>query len=231
MTKSNSLLANYQALVQNHATQFDPEIAALRQLVEARMQEVHSKEQALVSAQEVELKRITDALATDARCLLPIPEFSEFVQEYKRMSRPWYSQKSESPIADDPTTWVLTTLEIPIVLTNFQTSVDPNGYDDERTHTLYGYSVSLKLGDAKGVIEVQEKRIYNLDECREFSPREQIDFFIADYVDDVLREANYPLSEINQLTAEISVLLGYATQVFVLKPRTAVFEYTSTGED
>lgn len=103
MTKSNSLLANYQALVQNHATQFDPEIAALRQLVEARMQEVHSKEQALVSAQEVELKRITDALATDARCLLPIPEFSAFVQEYKRMSRPWYSQKSESPIADDPT--------------------------------------------------------------------------------------------------------------------------------
>lgn len=221
MTNSDSLLASYQALVQNHASRFDPEIAALRQLIEARMQELRHSEQALVSAQAIELKRITDALATDARCLLSTPELSAFVQEFKRMSRPWYSQKSESPIADDPTTWLLATLELPIVLSNYQTSVDPNAYDDERTHVLYSYSLSLRLGDAERVIEVPKERIYGLNECREFSLREQIDFYIAGDVDDLLREVNYPEAEINQLAAEISVLVGYATQVFALKPRTA----------
>lgn len=38
MTNSESLLANYQALVQNHNNRFDPEIAALKELVNARMQ-------------------------------------------------------------------------------------------------------------------------------------------------------------------------------------------------
>ncbi|MBD2607354.1 hypothetical protein H6G81_23195 [Scytonema hofmannii FACHB-248] len=231
MTNSDSLLSGYQALVQNHAFSFDPEITALKQLVEARMQELRSREQALVSAQAIELKRITDALATDARCLLPTPELSAFVQEFKRMSRPWYSQKPESPIADDPTTWLLATLSLPISLSNYQTSVDPNAYDDERTHILYSYSLSLRLGNAERVVEIPYKRTYNLNEHRDFSLKEQIDFYIAGDVDDLLREIKHPEAEINQLTAELSALVGYATSLFALTPRTANFEYTSTQED
>ncbi len=38
MTDSNSLLSLYEELVQNHISQFDPQIADLQQLVKARMQ-------------------------------------------------------------------------------------------------------------------------------------------------------------------------------------------------
>jgi UDP-N-acetylglucosamine transferase subunit ALG13 len=83
MTDSNSLLSLYEELVQNHASQFDSEIASLQQLVKTRMQELRGLEQTLVEAQTTELKRITNALATDARCLLATPGLKTFVQELK----------------------------------------------------------------------------------------------------------------------------------------------------
>lgn len=231
MTNSDSLLSSYQALVQNHASRFDPEIAALQQQVQARMQELRSTEQALVEAQAVELKRITDALATDARCLLPTPELRAFVQELKQIkSDRWYRQ-SESTIADDPTTWLLATLNLPIGLSNYQTQEDPYAYDDERTHILYSYSLSLRIGDAERQIEVPYKRTYNLNEHRESSLKEQIDYYISDDVDDLLTEIEYPEAQRNQLSQELSVLVGYASTLFALTPRTASFEYTSIRED
>lgn len=48
MTNSNSLLSSYQALVQDHASRFDPEILELQQLVQQRMQDLNQQEQALV---------------------------------------------------------------------------------------------------------------------------------------------------------------------------------------
>jgi hypothetical protein len=161
--------------------------------------------------------------------LLPTPELSAFVQEFKQMSRPWYSQKPESPIADDPTTWVVATLEWTIGLSNYQTLVDPNGYDDERTHISYSYSLSLRLANTEDVFEIPYKRTYNLNEHTNFSLKEQIDD-IAGNVGVLLREINCPENQRSQLEAEISVLAGYATQVLALKPRTAIFEYTSTGD-
>lgn len=231
MTNSDSLLSGYQALVLNHASRFDPEIAALQQLVQARMQELRSLEQTLVEAQAIELKNITNALATDVRCLLATPELRAFVQEFKRMPRSWYSQKSESTIAEDPNSWLLATLELPIGLSNYQTQEDPDAYDDERTHILYSYSLSLRLGDAERRTEVPYKRTYNVNDNIESSLKEQIDFYIAGDVHDLFRKIEYPEAEINQLTAELSVLVGYARTLFALTPRTASFEYTSTQED
>ncbi|WP_413176342.1 hypothetical protein [Anabaena azotica] len=231
MTNFESLLSNYQALVQNHASQFDPEIASLQQLVQARMQEIRHSEQALLEAQVIELKRITDALATDARCLLSTPELKAFVQELKHSkSDNWYTRKSETAIAEDPTTWLLATLELPIGISNYQTLEDPYAYDDERTHILYSYSLSLKLGDTEYRIEVPYKRIYNLNESRESSLKEQIDYYISGDVEGLLRKINYPEAERNQLAQELSILVGYATKLFALKPRTASFEYTSTQQ-
>lgn len=229
MTNSHSLLSSYQALLQNHVNQFDPEIAALKQLVQVRMQELRTKEQALFEAQAAELERITNALAMDARCLLPTPELSAFVQEFKRMSRPWYSQESESPIADDPTTWVIATLEWPIGLSNYQTLVNPDGYDDERNYIEYSYSLSVRLANTEDVFEIQYKRTYNVNEHTKFSLKEQIDD-IAGNVGGLLREINCPENQTSQLEDEISVLVGYATQVLAFKPRTAIFEYTSTRD-
>ncbi|MUG98266.1 hypothetical protein F7734_40550 [Scytonema sp. UIC 10036] len=231
MANSNSLLSSYQALVQNHASQFDPEITALQQLVEQRMQDLSQQEQTLLEAQVVKLQDIIDALATDARCFLPTPEFSAFVQELKKAPRDyWYRQKDRATIADDPTTWLLATLDLPVSLSNYQTHEDPDAYDDERTHILYSYSLLLKLGKAEREVYVYYKRIYNLNEQRESSLREQIDYYISGEVEDLLEKIEYPETERMQLTQEVSLLVGYATTLFALKPRTATFIYPSTQE-
>ena len=229
MTNSQSLLYDYQALFQNHANQFDPEIAALKQLVQVRMQEIRTREQVLFEAQAAELKRITNALAIDARCLLSTPELGIFVKDFKQISRSWYDKRPESRIADDPTTWFVATLEWTIGLSNYQTLVDPNGYDDERGNIQYSYSLSLRLANTEDVFEIPYKRTYNLNEHTIFSLEEQIDN-IAGNVEVLLREISCPENQRSRLESEISVLVGYATQVFALKPRTAIFEYTSNWD-
>ncbi len=232
LTDFNSLLSSYEELVQNHANQFEPEIADLQQIVKARMQELRDSEQRLVEAQTIELKGITDALATDARCLLSTAELRAFVQELNQIkSKNWYTHKSEFRIADDPTSWLLTTVELPIGLSNYQTQEDSNAYDDERTYIRYTYTLSLRLGLVEHLIEVAYKRIYNLNECTETNIKEQIDYYISGEVEGLFRNMEYPEEQKQQLAQEISLLVGYATKIFTLTPRTAIFEYTSTRED
>lgn len=227
MKDSDSILASYQALMQNHASQFDPAVTALKELVEERIQELRRSERTLVEAQTAELKRINDVLANDARCLLPTPEFRTFVKEYKKLPGKSYGQQPNITISEDPATWLLTTLEFPISVSDYQTLEDPDAYDDERTHILYSYSIALRMGDVEHVIYVPCRRTYNLNDHRDFSLKEQIDFYIADDVEDLLSEIKYPEAESNQLAKELSVLIAYAKNLLALKPRITNFEYTS----
>ncbi|MUG98265.1 hypothetical protein F7734_40545 [Scytonema sp. UIC 10036] len=232
MANSNSVLSNYYALVQNHANQFDPEITALQQLVQQRMQDLKQQEQTLVEAQMIELQRITDALATDARYFLPTPEFTAFVQKFKKPSHGYsYNQKSELINVDDPTTWLLATLNVPVSISDYQTHEDPDGYDDERIHILYSYSLLLKLCNAECRIEVPYKRIYNVNEQDEPCLEDQIDCYILGEIEDLLGEIEHPESERTQLGEELSILVGYAATLFALKPRTATFVYSSTQKN
>lgn len=233
MTDSNSLLSLYEELVQNHISQFDPQIADLQQLVKARMQEIRDAEQSLVETQAIELKRITDALATDARCLLSMPGLRAFVQELKQTkSNNWYTRKSEFSIAEDPTTWLLAMLKLPIGLSNYQTHEDLNGYDDERNFIGYSYTLSLKLGSVEHSInEIPLKRIYNVNEFSETSIKGQIEDYIYGDVKYLLRDMEYPEEQKQQLAAEISTLVGYSLKIFALKPRRAIFNYSSIEED
>ncbi|MEA5604682.1 hypothetical protein [Nostoc sp. UHCC 0252] len=233
MADSNSLFSLYEELVQDHSSQFDPQIASLQELVITRMQAIRDAEQSLVEAQAIELKRITDALATDARCLLPMPGLRAFVQELKQTkSNNWYTRKSEFSIAEDPTTWLLAMLELPIGLSNYQTHEDLNGYDDERNFIGYSYTLSLKLGSVEHSInEIPLKRIYNVNECSETSIKGQIEDYIYGDVKYLLRDMEYPESQKQQLAAEISTLVGYSLKIFALKPRRAIFNYSSIEED
>ncbi|MBD2492679.1 hypothetical protein [Aulosira sp. FACHB-615] len=232
MADSNSLLSLYEGLVQNHSNQFDPQIASLQELVMTRMQELREAEQSLVEAQAIELKRITDALASDARCLLPIPELRTFVQELKQTrSNYWYNPKPKVSIAEDPTTWLLATIELPIGLSNYQTYEDLDGYDDERNFIGYSYSLSLKLGAVEDLIKIPLKRIYNVNECSETSTKEQIDYYISGYVGGLLKNLEYAEEQKQQLATEISTLVGYSLKIFALKPKRAIFNYSSTGEN
>jgi hypothetical protein len=53
MADSNSLFSLYEELVQDHSSQFDPQIASLQELVIRRMQAIRDAEQSLVEAQAI----------------------------------------------------------------------------------------------------------------------------------------------------------------------------------
>ncbi|MCF2152008.1 hypothetical protein IQ276_037510 [Desmonostoc muscorum LEGE 12446] len=233
MADSNSLFSLYEELVQDHSSQFDPQIASLQELVITRMQAIRDAEQSLVEAQAIELKRITDALAHDVRCLLSTPRLRTFAQELKQTkSNNWYTRQSEFSIAEDPTTWLLAMLKLPIGLSNYQTHEDLNGYDDERNFIGYSYTLSLKLGSVEHSInEIPLKRIYNVNECSETSIKGQIEDYIYGDVKYLLRDMEYPESQKQQLAAEISTLVGYSLKIFALKPRRAIFNYSTIEED
>ncbi len=162
-----------------------------------------------------------------------MPGLRAFVQELKQTkSNNWYTRKSEFSIAEDPTTWLLAMLKLPIGLSNYQTHEDLNGYDDERNFIGYSYTLSLKLGSVEHSInEIPLKRIYNVNEFSETSIKGQIEDYIYGDVKYLLRDMEYPEEQKQQLAAEISTLVGYSLKIFALKPRRAIFNYSSIEED
>jgi hypothetical protein len=224
MANVNSLLTEYQTLVQVHVNHFDPMIAALHEFVQTRMQEIYQQERTLVEAQVLVLQQILEGLAVDARQFLAAPEFRTFVQSLNRpSSRYGYSHREPVTVPEDPQTWLVAILDIPVSISNYQLKEDPDGYDDERTHIVYSYSLTLRLGDEVCEIEVQTKRIYNINDQVENDIKKQVDYYIADEVEYLVREMERPEAELQQLAIELSFLVAYASTLFLLKPRTAKF--------
>ncbi|MCZ2207811.1 hypothetical protein [Cylindrospermopsis raciborskii] len=87
MTVINSVLSKYQALVEEHTSQFRPQVDTLRQLIDERMKEIHEAEDKILEAESVEIKKIIHALETDARFLLSTSEFKEFVRNLQHTSK------------------------------------------------------------------------------------------------------------------------------------------------
>lgn len=224
MSESHRILSAYQSLVQEHSARFDPQIHQLQQVVAQRLQEMRNQEQELIEAQVVELRQITQALQSDARYLLPSSEFQEFVQQLKTASTPrWYST-TELIVADEPTSWLLARLDMPLGLNNYRTIEDNYAYNDERTFTQYLYSLSIRFGTTEKTIQIETGRYYYPEPPTISSIREQ-QLDIEDCVAELTEAGNWEQSEREQLQQEMSCLICHASTLFVLTPKRIKFEY------
>jgi hypothetical protein len=70
-----------------------------------------------------------------------------------------------------------------------------------------------------------------VNEYSETSIKQQIEGYICGNIKYLLRDMEAPDAQKQQLAIEISTLIGYSTKIFALKPRTAIFEYSSISED
>lgn len=220
------LLADYQSLVRDHASRFDPAIQQLQQLVAQQLAELRQQEQDLVTAQMVALRRIFQSLADDARCLLPTPELAAVVQTLKQANVPYWWRYQGRPdlvaIAEDPTQWRLAQLEHPVRLTQYQEHVDPDAYAADRTFTLYFYTLQVQMGDCRQSVTVPTERHYNVRDRRQYSQREQQDSLYESVLLLFRDRPHNPVEQV-QLAQELSCLLCYARQVLAMKPRTTQF--------
>ncbi|KRH95741.1 MULTISPECIES: hypothetical protein [Cylindrospermopsis] len=228
MTSIDKILLKYKVLVETHANRFRPQLDALYHFVDESMKEIQNTEREILESQNVELKKIIDALQVDPRILLSTDEFKQFV-EILGIAECWWEweELEDLPAIDkDPTNWLLAKLQLPLIIRDYQEFEDPYAYDDTSTYTLYGYKISLKLGNRICTMEVERRRVYE-NRCKEFSPEKQIAYYILSPIRDLLRSMNYSEQEIDQLGGEMGILVFYVAKLFELKPTVSVFEYNS----
>jgi hypothetical protein len=224
------LLADYESLVQQHREEFTPALLRLQTSVNETLHQLQQQERSLVDAQTQQLVQLQERLATDARCLLNSVELQAFVAQVQTIpQRRRWNQTEPAPEVDvNPANWQLAQTDFTLAIRNYEATVDHNAYDDERTHTAYGYEVTIQIGDQSQRLEVLTQRVYSPVEQRSYSLRQQLDYYFEDAVTELLSQQEMAAALLGQLVQEISYLLGCAAHLLSLTPHKVQFQYSST---
>ena len=157
--------------------------------------------------------------------MLGVPEFRQYVQDTQTADCR-YSKKRE-PIDLDPLTWRIYQSEDRIQISDYCEHEDRDAYDDEQTHVSYGYTVKVVFGPySETLYETTLKRVYGLHSVRPYSltdQREQLESSVGDLYYDAKLEPTIA----DQLSQELSYLVGYACQLLTLKPRRVELSYST----
>lgn len=224
-----SLLAPYEALVQEHQAQFSPQLEQLRTSVTTTLHQLQPQEQALVAAQRQQLEQIHQQLATDARCLLDSVELPAFVTEVNTFPprQRWNLTELIPELDPNPQHWQLAQRDLAISIRDYAPVVDHNAYDDERTYTTYGYRVTISLNHQPRSITVITHCVYSPVKQQSDNQRQQLDDCVEPEVADLLKVLELEAAMQAQLSQEISYLLGCAARILALTPTLVQFHYSS----
>jgi hypothetical protein len=226
MTDQLTVLDLYQQLVHTHSDEFDPLVQQLHQQVEAELRQMRQQESSLVQAQTEVLKELLAAMAIDIRFLMMNPGFQSFFADLPKTSFHNYRSGQKTQVADPVSAWVLHGSAQPLRVFDYQTRVDPDDYDDERTYVSHHYSVNVAWGEMPvETIHVNTKNIYGVNNCRSHSLIDQI----GDLNDGLWEffDRKVVTEEESQLVAEMSYLVAYAASLLALQPQTVKFTYDS----
>jgi len=223
------LLGEYESLVRQHTEQFTPTLIQLQASVDQTLHQLRQQERSLIEAQAQQLAQFHTQLSTDARCLLTSTELQTFISQVQATpALVRWNQKEPTPDADaHPANWQLSQMNLPIAIRDYETTVDHNAYDDERTHSAYGYKATLVVGEQSQQIEVLTRRIYSPVEERFYSLRQQLAYYIEEQVIRLLPQQNSTPAQ-DLLVQEISYLFACAAGLLSLTPQTVQFHYSTT---
>ena len=226
MLATTSALNDYKLFAQSHADRFDSEVTLIQEQIERQVKVIQEQETSLVQQQRSALDCLHQAIATEARCLLGLPEFRQYVQDTQTADCGWSSKKKE-PIDLDPLTWRIYHSDDAIQISDYREHEDRDAYDDEQTYVSYGYTVKVVFGPySETLYETTLKRVYGLHNARSHSltdQRKQLESSVGDLYYDAKLESTVA----NQLSQELSYLVGYACQLLTLKPRQVELSYAT----
>ncbi len=173
------------------------------------------------------MKELQAAIAIDIRFFLTNPGFQSFFANLPKKSFHNYRSGQKTQVADQIADWSLHHSVQPLRVFDYQTRVNPDDYDDERTHVSYHYSATVAWGETQvETIHVNTENIYGINDRRAYALIDQIDS-----INDELRgffDSKAITEEESQLAAEMSYLVGYACSLLGLQPQTVKFIYDST---
>lgn len=224
-----SLLAPYQALVQQHQDQFSLPLNQLHATVETTLHQLRQQEQPLVAAQIQALASLRAQLSTNARCLLGSAELTAFVTEVQTLPRvrPWNRTTPTPDLVPDTTDWHLAQTDFTLAIHDYESVVDHNAYDDERTHTTYGYQIAIQIGDQRQPLTVITERCYSPIERRSYDLRTQLAYDFEYGVADLIKPLAIAAAHQAQLIQEISHLCCCAVRLLALTPQSVQFQYAT----
>jgi hypothetical protein len=227
MNSASILIDRFQQLTANHDTQFEPQIAQIRQRLDIELAQLQQQETALVEAQDQALQELWQAINTDARFLLTTAQFQSFIQSVVPKERSWYSSRPNIQVTSQVTNWLLSQSTEAIGISNYQEDVDHDAYDDERTFTMYSYGVDIQWGDKElNIDEVQMKRVYGIAEQRINDQAEQIED-LSDRLNGFYKR-NQQTEDEKMLMLEMGYLVYYCCTLLKLQPQKVQLVYDST---
>jgi hypothetical protein len=227
MNSASILIDRFQQLTANHDTQFEPQIAQIRQRLDIELAQLQQQETALVQAQEQALQELWQAINTDARFFLTTVQFQSFVESVVPKKRSWYSSLPDIHVASQVTDWLLSQSTEVIGISNYREDVDHDAYDDERTFTMYSYGVDIRWGDKElNIDEVQMKRLYGIAEQRINDQADQLED-LSDRLNDFYQR-NQQTEEEKMLMLEMGYLVYYCCTLLKLQPQKVQLVYDST---
>ncbi len=223
-----STLDRFQQLTQDHSTQFKPQLHQIRQKLDAEMAQLQQQEAELVQAQNQALQELRQAISTDARFLLATAQFQIFVESIVPKKYPSYYSRPQIQVANKVADWLLNQSTEAIGISKYQEDIDHDGYDDERTYTLYSYGIDIQWGDkAKSIREIQIERVYGVAEHRMHDPADQIDE-IGDRFNTFYKWDQQTVEE-KILALEMGYLTYYVCTLLKLQPQKVQIVYDSTA--
>jgi hypothetical protein len=230
MSNQSTVLDRYQQLVCEHSEQFSDPLQQLRQYLDRELQQLRRQEVALVQSQAVALQELHDQIATDAVFLLTSDGLQEFVTSLPQQDLHNYYSRTKIKWSKVVSTWLLHQSEVSLQVFDYETVVNPDDYDDERTHASYGYRVTVRWGEATIMVnDVLTQKIYGVAEQYSYSTFDQISRIYGDLLKLYDRDSGTPEDAVR--IAEMSILVAYACQLLKLKVQTVQFTYDSnTGE-
>lgn len=193
------------------------------------MHQLRQQEQPLVAAQIQALASLRSQLSTNARCLIGSVELAAFVTEVQALPRVqhWNRTTPTPDLAPDTNHWHLVQTDFTLGVHDYASVVDHDAYDDERTHTTYGYQIAIQIGDQRQRLTVITERCYSPIERRSYDLQTQLVYDFAYRVADLIKPLAIAAAHQAQLIQEISHLGGCAGRLLALTPQSVQFQYAS----
>ena len=227
MTNGIALLDRYHQLIQSHSAEFEPQIHQLEQQVHTEITRLREQESGLVEKQSSVLADLKEAIETDAYFLVKTSGFKAFVDQLPPQQSQSWQTKASIQLPADPLEWSINQAAQCLKVSDYEMTIDPDDYDDEHTHTSFGYSIQVEWEER--LIKMNRillKRIYGNDNDHCYSQRDQLEDIKWRLVGSWDRKTISLQEQI--LSVEISYLVLYAVSLLALEPQQVTFMYDST---
>lgn len=227
-------LAAYQTLRQQHLDYIEPQLTELHSQIAGQLEALEANEQPLLLAQLATLDRFRAQIERDARCVLATEEFATQMAAWREDCKRW--RDGELELDADFSTWRLHALPFPVQILQHELVTDNWAYNDENHYTEYRYEFAVQLGTWQKTVSAaiahlspgepmsygrmnfrsqQSEIAYCLKSRQRYNEPPALEW----------EELNWTFEQEGQLKQELSCLLAFVGDLFVVRSEVETFRY------